>query len=199
MNQIPYLQTMPTEIKRNFALIKELDDKVEDVLSKINDEESSYLEKTKNNRLKKDKIEKELQTTKKTLEEHFETCNRYCDEKISLTEQSFEIVENHLKKLEQDIIRIEKETDVKEKTGNKKNKKNKASNAVKNPITQPIVPTYVPIIEESYCICNKPSFGEMIGCDNKDCKKEWFHFGCVGLSEIPSGLWYCPNCRVEED
>ena len=31
------------------------------------------------------------------------------------------------------------------------------------------------------------SFGEMVMCDNKECKTEWFHFQCVGLTENPTG------------
>ena len=32
----------------------------------------------------------------------------------------------------------------------------------------------------------------------KQCKLEWFHLECVGLSEIPARTtkWYCPDCRV---
>jgi hypothetical protein len=36
------------------------------------------------------------------------------------------------------------------------------------------------------------SFGEMVGCDNPDCKVEWFHFECVGLTLPPKGKWYSP-------
>ena len=32
-----------------------------------------------------------------------------------------------------------------------------------------------------YCHCQRPSFGQMIGCDNSNCEKEWFHYRCVGL------------------
>ncbi|XP_039138105.1 PHD finger protein ING1-like [Dioscorea cayenensis subsp. rotundata] len=48
--------------------------------------------------------------------------------------------------------------------------------------------------EPTYCFCNQVSFGEMVACDNPDCKIEWFHFGCVGLKEHPKGKWYCSNC-----
>ncbi|PIO13456.1 hypothetical protein AB205_0131310, partial [Aquarana catesbeiana] len=41
--------------------------------------------------------------------------------------------------------------------------------------------------EPRYCICNQVSYGEMVGCDNQDCPIEWFHYGCVGLSEAPKG------------
>ncbi|KAI1144456.1 hypothetical protein F5Y05DRAFT_27847 [Hypoxylon sp. FL0543] len=81
--------------------------------------------------------------------------------------------------------------------------------------------------EPRYCLCNRVSFGTMIQCDNVDvsatkttatpasevkrarvkklttphvqnCKQEWFHLECVGLSEIPARTtkWYCPECRV---
>ncbi|KAK3296069.1 uncharacterized protein B0H64DRAFT_322710 [Chaetomium fimeti] len=52
--------------------------------------------------------------------------------------------------------------------------------------------------EERYCLCNRVSFGTMIQCDNGDnCKLEWFHLECVGLSDIPARTtkWYCPDCR----
>lgn len=34
----------------------------------------------------------------------------------------------------------------------------------------------------------------MIGCDNKTCLYEWFHLECVDISEIPVGVWFCPDC-----
>ncbi|XP_030975244.1 PHD finger protein ING1 isoform X3 [Quercus lobata] len=50
--------------------------------------------------------------------------------------------------------------------------------------------------EPTYCFCNQVSYGEMVACDNNDCKIEWFHFGCVGLKEQPKGKWYCSDCAV---
>ena len=48
--------------------------------------------------------------------------------------------------------------------------------------------------EPRYCLCNQVSYGEMVGCDNDKCPIEWFHYGCVGLTEAPKGKWYCPQC-----
>lgn len=50
--------------------------------------------------------------------------------------------------------------------------------------------------DEIYCICRQVSFGNMIGCDNTECKIEWFHYDCVGLKEPPDpkSSWYCPDC-----
>lgn len=45
-----------------------------------------------------------------------------------------------------------------------------------------------------YCTCREVSYGSMVGCDDRDCPFEWFHWGCVGLTEEPVGKWYCPPC-----
>lgn len=49
--------------------------------------------------------------------------------------------------------------------------------------------------DQLYCFCQTVSFGEMVACDNNNCKYQWFHYNCVGLNEPPKGLWYCPDCR----
>lgn len=51
--------------------------------------------------------------------------------------------------------------------------------------------------EPIYCSCRRVSFGQMVGCDNDDCKYEWFHFGCVGLTDQPPGKWYCHDCKTQ--
>ncbi len=50
--------------------------------------------------------------------------------------------------------------------------------------------------ETLYCFCQQGSFGNMVGCDNDNCKYEWFHYDCVGLKEPPKGVWYCPDCTT---
>ncbi|XP_057297235.1 inhibitor of growth protein 3-like [Hydractinia symbiolongicarpus] len=51
--------------------------------------------------------------------------------------------------------------------------------------------------EPTYCLCNQVSYGEMVGCDNHSCPIEWFHYGCVGLTDAPKGKWYCPDCSAQ--
>ena len=41
--------------------------------------------------------------------------------------------------------------------------------------------------ELRYCYCGGVSYGEMVGCDNDNCTKEWFHLGCIGLKSPPKG------------
>jgi hypothetical protein len=53
---------------------------------------------------------------------------------------------------------------------------------------------YIDPNEPRYCLCNQVSYGEMICCDNPNCSIEWFHYGCVGITEAPKGKWFCPQC-----
>lgn len=48
-----------------------------------------------------------------------------------------------------------------------------------------------------YCFCQQQSYGEMVACENDDCKYQWFHTGCIGMKKVPEEDedWYCPDCR----
>ena len=52
--------------------------------------------------------------------------------------------------------------------------------------------------EPVYCFCNYISYGNMIKCDNPSCKREWFHFHCVGLKNQPKGKWFCSEKCTKE-
>jgi hypothetical protein len=49
---------------------------------------------------------------------------------------------------------------------------------------------------ERYCYCDSPSAGPMVGCDNPDCERQWFHFYCAGLKRSPPEdvPWFCRDC-----
>ncbi|KAF2136750.1 uncharacterized protein K452DRAFT_302283 [Aplosporella prunicola CBS 121167] len=51
--------------------------------------------------------------------------------------------------------------------------------------------------QERFCYCNGVSYGEMIGCDNPDCARQWFHYACVGITKEPNkkAKWYCEDCK----
>lgn len=48
--------------------------------------------------------------------------------------------------------------------------------------------------EETWCYCGMAQYGEMIECEG-DCTMKWFHLDCVRITTIPSGRWFCPDCR----
>ncbi|CAH0407417.1 unnamed protein product [Chilo suppressalis] len=48
---------------------------------------------------------------------------------------------------------------------------------------------------ESYCYCGKDDRDSpMIGCDGDECRYQWYHYACVGMTEAPDGNWLCPTC-----
>ena len=55
--------------------------------------------------------------------------------------------------------------------------------------------------QKVYCKCKKPSFGDMIECENPKCPNgQWFHYSCVEITEgkEPTSEWYCcPKCKDE--
>lgn len=51
--------------------------------------------------------------------------------------------------------------------------------------------------EPVYCYCQQVSYGEMVGCDGPDCKREWFHLPCIGLTSPPKGQWFCEDCAAK--
>lgn len=48
---------------------------------------------------------------------------------------------------------------------------------------------------ERVCYCRRNLNSKLIACDDENCKIEWFHLGCVGISESPEGNWYCRECK----
>lgn len=49
--------------------------------------------------------------------------------------------------------------------------------------------------DQIYCYCRRPTFLPMIACEGKNCKIEWFHYGCVGVTRAPEKAWYCKECK----
>jgi len=49
--------------------------------------------------------------------------------------------------------------------------------------------------EPRYCYCGRPSYGEMVMCENTYCDREWFHVDCLGEKKLPE-KWFCRNCRA---
>ena len=49
---------------------------------------------------------------------------------------------------------------------------------------------------EKWCFCQMEERGTMIGCDNESCSISWYHIDSLNLQNIPSGKWYCPDCRL---
>lgn len=49
--------------------------------------------------------------------------------------------------------------------------------------------------EKNWCYCRQPVYGEMIFCENPNCRIEWFHCDCLWIRKPPKGSWRCQSCR----
>lgn len=70
-----------------------------------------------------------------------------------------------------------------------------------NELSNPLQTTqeYFDTNNSTYCYCNGPYVGKMVGCDGENCSIEWFHFECVNLKEAPKDKWYCKECLAKEE
>jgi len=233
-NYLESIATLPAEIRRNFALMRELDARSNELIEKIDKAIKVYSVNGK--RAAREVIDD--RAAKQTRQE-LKACLEFGDEKVALAIQTYELVDKHIRRLDTDLKKFEAELDAEDKkklsnynfeskTKDKGKGRGKpdsdsipmtpshTSTTAQTPtrkkgeagtgsgatgslldarvlnvdIDMPIDPN-----EPTYCVCNRVSFGEMVGCDNPDCKVEWFHFECVGLTNPPKGKWYCPDCR----
>ncbi|XP_077229694.1 RING/FYVE/PHD zinc finger superfamily protein isoform X2 [Tasmannia lanceolata] len=136
-------------------------------------------------------------------------CIRISDEKVAMAVSAYDLVDAHIQQLDNYMRRSDEEvrrdkdlegaapnldSSIKPTRGSESSKGGrKKSRVAADPpsmdLDLPVDPN-----EPTYCFCNQVSYGEMVACDNPDCKIEWFHYGCVGLKEQPKGKWYCSNC-----
>jgi len=136
------------------------------------------------------------------------------DQKVSLSTGAYELIDGYMKQLDSDIQRLESEVKNRGEPGQTSKMIAKKAEALKAGVaesedeteTPEKVPEEIPIDpnEPVYCYCQRVSFGEMVGCDNDDCRYEWFHFACVNITKQPEGEWLCPDCRpkaarIEQD
>lgn len=54
-------------------------------------------------------------------------------------------------------------------------------------------------VKNLLCFCGKNTNEKMVACDGIDCPIEWYHLGCVGLVQPPSGKWVCRACREKNN
>mmetsp|Transcript_20512 Transcript_20512/g.40619 ORF Transcript_20512/g.40619 Transcript_20512/m.40619 type:complete len:246 (+) Transcript_20512:51-788(+) len=154
------------------------------------------------------------------LRQHQFKAYHLCNEKIALTDQATMMIKAFISRLDEDLTRFQNELGdeapqnvlsvPRRKLYEKRAKgmkdwddlaalrksgsltPSRSVDALSAPRGKPLGTTQQ---QELYCTCQSVSFGEMVGCDNDDCRYEWFHLSCVGLKRPPKGSWYCQECR----
>lgn len=50
--------------------------------------------------------------------------------------------------------------------------------------------------EGPWCTCQQDIDGSVLmGCDNEQCKIQWFHMSCMDIQQPPEGDCFCPTCQ----
>ena len=151
-----------------------------------------------------DSDEESRKKKKELLEERIDKSVKLCleiaDEKCALAARAYDLVDEHITKLDKDLRVFEDEAR-NNTNANPKNKPNAQGGQNDKKNDQVGSPYYVNEAdpnEPTYCYCKRVSFGEMVGCENDKCKIEWFHFSCVGLDPTVKlkGKWYCKECKL---
>eukprot|EP01129_Flabellula_baltica_P006269 TRINITY_DN2329_c0_g1_i1.p1 TRINITY_DN2329_c0_g1~~TRINITY_DN2329_c0_g1_i1.p1 ORF type:complete len:228 (+),score=60.17 TRINITY_DN2329_c0_g1_i1:17-700(+) len=216
-NYLSSINSLPPEIKRNFKLMLDLDKKASEITDQIEGICNQYKPSKSRGYQKSYMSEEEVDRHLESLQDAVE----WSEEKVRIANQTYQMVDKHIRKLDQDLLKFKEELELEKREHEKQEKQYKRAKGkiveekkdemevdipaeIKQEEVKPVVEmsTVLPEVpidpnEPVYCLCRRISFGEMIGCDNDDCKYEWFHFPCVGLTAPVQGKWYCPICVRE--
>ena len=187
------IATLPAELNKNLSLIQQMDERSEELLRGI--EEKAGRAMRRGRKQPNDGGGAEFWST---VEGEESECRQMGDEKVALAEQTYELVDAHVQRLDQSLKRFEDELrranpSIDFKLANLGYTSLSRVNGQAGD-DMPVDPN-----EPVYCFCRKVSYGQMIACDSPDCKFEWFHYICVGLKEEPAGRWLCASCATGTD
>uniref|UniRef100_T1IVE6 Inhibitor of growth protein N-terminal histone-binding domain-containing protein n=1 Tax=Strigamia maritima TaxID=126957 RepID=T1IVE6_STRMM len=97
------LENLPTELQRNFTLMRDLDHRAQDLLKEIDRLSSEYLKNVRS-------MPPEKKTnTLEEIQEMFGKTREFGDDKVQLAIQTYELVDKHIRRLDSDLARFEAE------------------------------------------------------------------------------------------
>ncbi|ROT64894.1 inhibitor of growth protein 5 isoform X1 [Penaeus vannamei] len=108
------LENLPTELQRNFHLMRDLDQRAQDVMRNIDQISDEYLSGVKG--LSPEKRSEQMSKIQKM----FNRAKEYSDDKVQLAIQTYELVDKHIRRLDSDLAKFEAEIKEKALNNNKK-------------------------------------------------------------------------------
>ncbi len=102
-NCLDSLENLPGELKRNFTLMHDLDQKNRSLLQEIDASSDEYLRKAR-----------DLSTNQKSsemekIQKMYKKAKEFGDEKVNIAIQTYEMVDKHIRKLDSDLAKFEAE------------------------------------------------------------------------------------------
>lgn len=101
------LEHLPTELQRNFTLMRELDSRAQTLMKTIDEKADDFMKTLVKD---KDSIPEEERKKKlKDIQDLFNRAKEYGDDKVQLAIQTYELVDKHIRRLDSDLARFEGE------------------------------------------------------------------------------------------
>ncbi|XP_034097963.1 inhibitor of growth protein 5 isoform X3 [Drosophila albomicans] len=144
-NYLDGLESLPTELERNFKLMRKLDDRAQTAMKSIDSHAKDFMRKltSENGGAMSEEDRKERLEDIKAL---FGKAKEYSDDKVQLAIQTYELVDKQIRRLDNDLARFEGEIQEKasstrakseeavaKKGGRKKTKDSKTTGKKKKP------------------------------------------------------------------
>ncbi|XP_039416346.1 inhibitor of growth protein 4 [Corvus cornix cornix] len=101
------IENLPFELQRNFQLMRDLDQRTEDLKSEIDKLATEYISNART------LSSEEKLGLLKQIQEAYGKCKEFGDDKVQLAMQTYEMVDKHIRRLDTDLARFE--ADLKEK------------------------------------------------------------------------------------
>ncbi|KHG19241.1 PHD finger ING1 -like protein [Gossypium arboreum] len=171
------LEALPNILQKRYALMRDLDKSLQEIVRQNEQRCEQEIED-----IKRGVRAENIRFSDEALDEQKHGI-RIADEKVALAIQTYDLVDSHIQQLDQYLKMSDDEL-----------RRERENAATASPVPSPNSTTKFGRSNESGR--GGLSYGEMVACDNPNCKIEWFHFGCVGLKEQPRGKWYCPDCAA---
>ncbi|KAI8810409.1 inhibitor of growth protein 4-like protein [Cladochytrium replicatum] len=97
------VEALPLELQRNFSLMRELDAAAQDTIRQVEEQTTEFMEKVAdlNPEEHADRLSKLAETFKETL--------KHGEDKVSLAMQTYDMVDRHIRRLDDDIQKFQEE------------------------------------------------------------------------------------------
>ncbi|XP_023298504.2 inhibitor of growth protein 5 isoform X1 [Lucilia cuprina] len=116
------LESLPTELERNFKLMRKLDDRAQTAMKSIDSHAKEFMRKLADNSITMTDEERRERLT--DIQQLFGKAKEYSDDKVQLAIQTYELVDKQIRRLDNDLARFEGE--IQEKASSTRGKSEEA-------------------------------------------------------------------------
>ena len=102
------LESLPTELERNFKLMRKLDDRAQTAMKSIDSHAKEFMRKLSEEGGNK-MTEEERKERLIDIQSLFGKAKEYSDDKVQLAIQTYELVDKQIRRLDNDLARFEGE------------------------------------------------------------------------------------------